>query len=326
MQAAIWTQYGPPEVLELRDIPCPLPRHNEALIRVHAATVTLGDCELRAMRGPLALTTAFRLYTGLAKPTRLKILGQELAGVVEAVGNGVTRFQAGDAVFAPCLLRLGAYAEYACLPERYLVRKPDFISFEQAATLPTGGINGLHFLRAGEVRAGQRILISGAGGSIGTYAVQIARALGADVAAVDSAGKLAMLAGLGAALVIDYRREDFTRRSEQYDVIIDVAGKCPFGRSVRALKPGGRFVLGNPSLSARLQARWSRLPQGKRAIVALAPFKDEYYTSLLELIQAGRLAPVIDRRYPLSQIVEAHRYVDSGEKKGNVVITLISEE
>jgi NADPH:quinone reductase-like Zn-dependent oxidoreductase len=322
MKAMVWTRYGSPDVLQLREVEKPTPRDNEVLIKVQAATVTIADCEIRRMKGPILFMLAFRIYIGLLKPKRITVLGQELAGEIEAVGRDVTKFKKGDPVYAPCLLHLGAYAEYKCLPETYPVLKPAGITYEEAATIPTGGINGLDFLRAGEGRAGDRVLINGAGGSIGTYAVQIARTIGAETTCVDSAEKLDMLRSIGADHVIDYTREDFTRNGETYDVIIDVIGKSPFSRSLRSLKPNGRYVLGNPSLSARIRARWTPMTSGKKAIVATARHKAEYYSFLQELIEAGKLRSIIDRRYPLEQLVEAHRYVDTGRKKGNVVIAV----
>jgi NADPH:quinone reductase-like Zn-dependent oxidoreductase len=322
MKAMVWTKYGPPDVLQLKEVERPVPKVNEVLIKVHAATVTIADCELRRMKGSLPLVLAFRIYVGLLKPKRITVLGQELAGQIETVGKEVTRFKKGDRVFAPCLLRLGAYAEYKCLPENYPVLKPASLTYEEAATIPTGGINGLDFLRAGHVQHGESILINGAGGSIGTYALQIAKTLGAEVTCVDSAEKLDMLRSIGADHVIDYAREDFTKNGETYDVIIDVIGKSPFSGSLRSLRPNGRYVLGNPSISARLRARWTPMNEGKQVIVALARYKAEYYVFLLKLMEAGTLKSVIDRRYPLEQTAEAHRYVEAGHKKGNVVITV----
>ena len=322
MKAMVWTKYGPPDVLHLKEVEKPTPKDNEVLIKVHAATVTIADCELRSMKGPLLFMLAFRIYIGLLKPKRITVLGQELSGEIEAVGKSVTKFKKGDPVFAPCLLRLGAYAEYKCLPENYPVLKPASLTYEEAATIPTGGINGLDFLRAGHVQAGESILINGAGGSIGTYAVQIARTLGAQVTCVDSPEKLDMLRSIGADHVIDYTREDFTRNGQTYDVIIDVIGKSPFSRSLRSLKPNGRYVLGNPSLSAGARARWTPMTLGKKVIIALASYKAEYYSFLTEQMEAGKLKAIIDRRYPLEQTAEAHRYVDEGHKKGNVVITV----
>jgi NADPH:quinone reductase-like Zn-dependent oxidoreductase len=322
MKAIVWTQYGPPDVLQLQEVEKPTPKDNEVLIKVHAATVTIGDCELRSMKGPILLSLIFRIYVGLIKPKRVTILGQELAGEIEAVGKAVTKFKKGDQIFAPCLLHLGAYAEYKCLPESYPVLKPASMTYEEAATIPTGGINGLDFLRVANVQSGEKVLINGAGGSIGTYAVQIAKLFGAEVTCVDSEEKLDMLRSIGADHVIDYTKEDFTKSGETYDVIIDVIGKSSFSRSVRSLKPNGRYVLGNPSLSSRIRARWTPMTLGKKVIVALAHHKAEYYTFLEELMEAGKLKSIIDRRYPLEQTAEAHRYVDQGHKKGNVVITV----
>jgi NADPH:quinone reductase-like Zn-dependent oxidoreductase len=322
MKTIVWTKYGPPDVLQLKEVEKPTPRDNEVLIKVHAATVTLGDCELRSMRGSLPLVLALRIYVGLVKPKRITILGQELAGEIEAIGKDVTKFKKGDQVFAPCLLHLGAYAEYKCLPESYPVLKPAGLTYEEAATIPTGGINGLDFLRAGHVQAGESILINGAGGSIGTYAVQIAKTLGAKVTCVDSAEKLDMLRSIGADRVIDYTQEDFTKNGETYDVIIDVIGKSPFSGSLRSLKPNGRYVLGNPSVSARIRARWTPMSRGKKIIVALARYKAEYYAFLRDLMEVGKVKSVIDRLYPLEQTAAAHRYVDEGHKKGNVVIAI----
>ena len=322
MKAMVWTKYGSPNVLQLKELEKPTPKENEVLIKVHAATVTIADCELRRMKGLSPLILAFRIYAGILKPKRITILGQELAGEIEAVGKEVTKFKKGDQVFAPCLLHLGAYAEYKCLPASYPVLKPASLTYEEAATIPTGGINGLDFLRAGNIQPGDSLLINGAGGSIGTYALQIAKALGANVTCVDSAEKLDMLRSIGANHVIDYRQEDFTKNSQTYDVIIDVIGKSSFSRSIQSLKPNGRYVLGNASISSRIRARWTRMTMGKTVIVAVARYKSEYYAFLKELIEAGKLKSVIDRCYPLQQLAEAHRYVEAGHKKGNVVITV----
>ena len=324
MKAIVWTKYGPPDVLQLREVETPMPAENEVRIKVHAATVTAGDCEVRSLKIPILFRLPVRLYAGLMKPQRITILGQELAGEVESVGKGVTRFKEGDPVFAPTFFRFGAYAEYACLPESYLHLKPANMTFEEAATIPTGGVNGLHFLNVANVQRGERVLINGAGGSIGTYAIHIAKSLGAEVTAVDSAEKLAMLRSIGADHVVDYTSEDFTRRGETYDVIIDVAGKSPFSGSLRSLNTNGRYILGNASLPAMLKSRFTPKTAGKKVMVALANYQAEDYARLRELIEAGQIKPVIDRRYPLEQTAEAHSYVDTGNKKGNVVITMES--
>lgn len=322
MKAIIWTRYGSPEVLQLRDVEKPTPRDNEVLIKVHAATVTAGDCEIRTLRLPFLIRLPLRFYIGFRKPTRITILGQELAGEIEAVGKDVARFKKGDPVFAATYFRFGAYAQYACLPETSPILKPAAMTYEEAATIPTGGVNGLHFLRAANIQPGEKVLINGAGGSIGTYAVQIAKAFGAEVTAVDRAEKLPMLRSIGADQVIDYTREDFTRNGQTYDVIVDVVSKSPFARSLKTLKKQGRYILGNATLSATLRAHWASATSEKKAIVALADYKAEDYAFLKELIEAGKLKAVIDRRYPLEQTAEAHRYVESGQKKGNVVITV----
>lgn len=322
MKAVVWTKYGPPDVLRLKEIAKPTPKEHEVLIKVYAATVTAGDCEVRSLKVPLFIGLPMRLYVGLRKPKRITILGQELAGEIEAVGREVTKFKKGDPVFAPTFFRFGAYAEYVCLPEKYPVLKPANMTYEEAATIPTGGINGLHFLRVANVQSAERVLINGAGGSIGTYAVQIAKSFGAEVTAVDSAEKLAMLRSIGADHVIDYTREDFTRNGEAHDVIIDVVGKSSFSRSVRSLKQNGRYILGNPGLLGMIRGRRTSKTSEKKAIVAVANYKTEDYTFLKELIEAGKIKPVIDRRYPLEQTAEAHRYVETGDKKGNIVITV----
>jgi len=323
MKAVIWTTYGGPDVLQLREIAKPVPKDNEVLIKVHAATVTAGDCEVRALKIPILYRLPLRLYVGFAKPQRLTILGQELAGEIAAVGKAVTRFKPGDQVFAATLLRFGAYAEYACLPETYpIVLKPANMSYAEAATIPTGGVNGLHFLQKANLQAGERLLINGAGGSIGTYALQIAKAWGAEVTCVDSTPKLAMLRALGADYVIDYTQTDFTQNGETYDVIIDVVGKSPFSRSIQSLKPSGRYVLGNPTLPGTIRGWWTSMTTPKQVISTVADYKMEAIIFLKELIEAGKLKAVIDKSYPLAQVVEAHRYVEQGHKTGNLVITM----
>lgn len=323
MKAMVWTRYGPPEVLQLREVEKPAPKDNEVLIKVHAATVTMGDCEARRCKFPLYLWIPVRIYLGILRP-KLLTLGQELAGEIEVVGKAVTKFKPGDQVFAATMLRFGAYAEYACLPEHYpILLKPANSTFAEAATIPTGGINGLHFVRSANVKAGERVLINGAGGSIGTYALQFAKARGAEVTCVDSAEKLEMLAALGADQVIDYRQEDFTRRDDAYDVIIDVVGKSSFSRSVAALKPHGRYVLGNPTVAGMILGRWTSITTDKRVLFKLADYPFEDFAYLKEQIEAGTLKAVIDRSYPLAETAEAHRYVEQGHKKGNVVIAIV---
>lgn len=323
MKAIVYTEYGPPEVLRVEEVDKPTPRDDEVLIRTHAATVVAGDCEFRAFNFPLWLWLPLRLCAGLRKPKRANILGQELAGVVEAVGKDVTRFKVGDPVFAATEISLGAYAEYKCLRETQAIAiKPAGVSYEEAAALPTGGLNALHYLRLADIRRGDKVLINGAAGNIGTYAVQLAKHFGAEVTAVDNGEKLDTLRSIGADHVIDYTREDFTRSEETYDVILNVVGKSPFGRSLRSLNKGGRYVLANPRLHSMLRGLWASLTTSKKVRFRFASYRPEDLRYLIELVEAGTIKPVIDRRYPFEQIADAHRYVERKRHKGNVVVTL----
>jgi NADPH:quinone reductase-like Zn-dependent oxidoreductase len=325
MKAIVCTKFGPPDVLQLQEVAKPAPKDNEVLIRIYVTTVTAADCELRSLKFPLLLQLLARIGFGFRGP-RKKILGQELAGEIEAVGKEVTRFRKGDQVFGWSGLRLGAYAEYTCLPEDGVLDiKPSNMTYEEAAVLPVGGLDAVHFLRKGHIQSGQKVLINGAGGSIGTFAVQLARYFGAEVTAVDSTGKLDMLRSIGADQVIDYTQADFTKSGETYDVIFDVVGKSSFTRSVRSLTHNGRYLLGNSRLSQRVRGQWTSRRSSKQVILWAARTASEYtedFKFLTELIEAGKIHSVIDRCYPLEQTAEAHRYVDTGHKKGNVVITV----
>ena len=326
MKAIIFTQYGAPEVLQLAEVAKPTPKDNEVLIRIDATTVTAGDCEMRSFKIPLFIWLPLRLYMGLRKP-RKKILGQELAGEIKSVGKDVKRFRKGDQVFAATGFRFGAYTEYICLPEEgMLALKPANVTYEEAAAVPVGGLEALHFLRQGHIQSGHKVLINGAGGSIGTFAVQIAKSYGADVTGVDSREKLDMLRSIGADHVIDYTQADFTTSGETYDVIFDVIGKTSFSRSVRSLKQSGRYLLANAGLPQMIRGRWTGMTSSKKVILGAASYKPEDLHALKELIEAGKIQAVIDRRYPLEHIVDAHRYVDTGHKKGNVVITVTAEQ
>ena len=329
MRAIVWTKYGPPDVLQLKEVEKPTPKEDEVLVKVHATTVTAGDCEMRSLKFPLFLSIPMRVYVGLRKPTRITIPGMELAGEIETVDKDVTRFRQGDGVFGTTGFGLGAYAEYICLPEEpkemggVLARKPANMTYEEAAAVPVGGLEALHFLRQGNMQRGQKVLINGAGGSIGTFAVQLAKYFGAEVTAVDSTGKMDMLRSIGADQVIDYTQEDFTKSGETYDVVFDVVGKSSFSRSVRSLKQNGRYLLANPGLSQMVRGRWGSMRSSKKVIFGAASPKTEDLVLLKELIEAGQIKSVIDRRYPLEQIAEAHRYVEAGHKRGNVVITVL---
>jgi NADPH:quinone reductase-like Zn-dependent oxidoreductase len=328
VKAILWTKYGPPEGLQLAEVEKPAPKDNEVLIRIQATSVTAGDCEMRSLKLPLFLSLPMRMYVGLRKPTRIQIIGQELAGEIETVGRDVSLFKAGDQVFGATGFGYGTYCEYICLPESSdgtegtLAIKPANMSYEEAAAVPVGGLEALHFLRKGNIREGEKVLINGAGGSIGTIGIQLARFYGAEVTAVDSAEKLDMLRSIGAEHVIDYRREDFTRSGMTYDVIFDVIGKSPFSRSIRSLKPNGRYLLANPKLSQMVRGPRISSRSGKKVIAGAAGRKAEDLIFLKELIEAGKIKVVIDRRYPLEEIAEAHRYVETGRKKGNVIITV----
>lgn len=297
MKAVVYKKYGSPDVLELTDIPKPSPKKNEVLIKVHATTVSAGDWRLRKADPFLA-----RIFNGLFKPKRVNILGFELAGVVEEVGEKVTTLKKGDPVFASCGLRFGGYAEYTCLPENELIAlKPSNVSFEEAATVPIGGLTALRLLKQAGIKPGDQVLIYGASGSVGTFAVQIARSFGAEVTAVCGTSNVGMVYQLGAQQVIDYKKEDFTITESRFNIILDAVGKTSKSATRHLLKAGGKYVsvTGSP----------------KSAPDDLLVLKG--------LIESGKLLPVIDRIYTLEQIREAHSYVESFRKKGNVVIKVI---
>lgn len=326
MKAVIWTAYGPPDVLQLQEVDKPVPKNDEVLIKIRAATVFAGDTELRSLKTPLLYRLPMRIYVGIIKPARITILGQELAGEIEAIGEDVRRFKIGDLVFGSPGFGMGTYAEYKCMPANpefgVLANKPANMSFEEAAAVPVGGLEALFFLRQGVIQNGDKVLINGAGGSIGTFAIQLAKYYGGEVTGVDSTGKLDMLRSIGADHTIDYTIEDFTKRGESYDVIFDVVGKSSFSGSLRSLTENGRYLLGNAGLSKTIRARLVTGEGAKRVITGTASYKLEDLNFLKELIEAGKIKTVIDRVYPLEQAAEAHRYVESGRKKGNVILAV----
>ena len=310
MKAIVYTKYGPPEVLQLKEIPKPDPRDNEVLVKVHATTVTIGDCRMRSFTVPPEQWVFARLYLGIFHPRR-RILGMELAGEIEAVGKDVTRFTPGDLVFASTFeANFGGNAEYKCLPENGLLAvKPANLSFGEAAASVGGGATALRCLRRANLQPGQSILVYGASGAVGTNAVQLARNLfGAEVTGVCSASNVELVKFLGASRVMDYTREDFTQQGRNYDVVFDAVAKIPSAQARKALKPSGTYL--NVHRDAHAKRDTTPLQELLR---------------LKELLEANTFKPVIDRVYPLEQIVEAHRYVDQGHKKGNVVLTVQHE-
>lgn len=322
MKAVICTKYGSADVLQLAEVKKPVPKDNEVLIRIYATTVTTGDCEIRKFKMPIWLWLPARIGFGLRGPRR-KILGQELAGEIEAVGKDVKQFKKCDHIFARTGFDLGAHAEYTCLSEDgVVVIKPTNMTFEEAAAIPMGGIEALHFLKQADIKSGQKVLINGASGSIGTVAVQLAKYFGAEVTGVCSTRNLDMVRSIGADHVIDYTEEDFTKNGETYDVIFDVVGKSPFSSSLKSLNKNGSYLLANPGLSQMIRGRLVSMRSIKKVITGTASENAEDLVFLKELIEAGKIKSVIDRCYPLEKTVEAHRYVDKGHKKGNVVITV----
>ena len=303
MKAIICTKYGPPEVLQLKEVEKPRPKNNEVLIKIYATTASIVDRRIRGLNVPGPGRILMRLMFGLTKP-RNPILGRYLAGEIETVGKDVKRFQNGDQVYARTGARFGGYAEYTCLPEdSVMTLKPTNVTYEEAAAVPYGGACALHFLkRKGEIRSGQKVLIYGASGGIGTFAVQLAKYFGAEVTGVCSTSNLELVKSLGADAVIDYTKEDFTKSNELFDLIFDAVGKISYSKSKKALKPNGKYV--------------SVLTSGTAKILT------EDFVLLTELVEAGKIRPVIDRCYPLEQTAEAHRYADKGHTKGNVVITV----
>ncbi|GIO59493.1 NAD(P)-dependent alcohol dehydrogenase [Paenibacillus cineris] len=322
MRAIVYEQYGPPHVLQLKEVTKPAPKAGDILIKVYATTAAAGDWRLRRADPFLA-----RMFNGLWRPKRIRILGFELAGVVESTGSSVTRFKPGDAVYAACGNSFGAYAEYKCLPEEGSVAlKPENMTFEEAAAVPVGALTALQFLRAGKIKSGMRVLVYGASGSVGTYAVQLAKHFGAEVTGVCSASNAELVTSIGADRVLDYTKQQLPNDGPPYDIIFDTVGKSPFSVCVKLLASDGVYLRAyhvNPVIIVR--GLWASLTSSKKVIGGNMKENAEDLVFLKERIEAGQLRAVIDRRYRLEQAADAHAYVEQGHKKGNVVLTVCED-
>ncbi len=327
MKAAVCTEYGPPEVLQIQEVAKPSPKDREVLIRIKATTVTAEGPKMRSATFDfsLLLNLIGRIVLGVRKP-RHPIMGFELAGDIEAIGSGVTRFRKGDQVYGYTGISFGAHAEYKCMPDDgVLAVKPTTMSYQEAAAVPNGALTALVYLRdKAHIQSGDKVLINGASGSVGTFAVQLAKIFGADVTGVCSARNLDLVTSLGADRVMDYVVDDFTQNGETYDIIFDTVSKRSFSQCKGSLKENGRYLLTVFGLPEMLHMLWTSAIGGKKLVVASSnlSWRSEDLDFLRDLIEAGNLRSVIDRRYPLAQIAEAHRYVETGHKRGNVVITV----
>jgi len=320
MKAISWTKYGAPEVLKLNEFDKPSPKSDEVLIKIHASSVTTGDCRLRAFKVPMGFWLPTRLVFGLTRP-RKQIPGMDISGVIESVGKNVKCFKKGEEVYGTTGMRLGANAEYTCMSENEaLVKKPDNISYEQAVAVIFGGLTAIHFLKdKANIKSGQKLLINGASGAVGTASIQLAKYLGAEVTGVCSTSNIELVKSLGAINVIDYAKDDFNKNKETYDVILDAVGNLSFSQCEKVLTKQGKLILINTGLLTNLSSIVR-----KNLICGVAGESKENLKFLRELSEAGDIVAVIDKMYPLEQAAEAHKYVDTGHKKGNVVLTVES--
>lgn len=323
MKAVTYSRYGGPDVLQLAEVPTPAPGDRDVLIRVCAAEATKSDCEFRSFR-PSAkwLWLPLRLGLGVRRPRR-RILGMYFAGEVVSAGGRVTRFAPGDQVYGSTALRQGAYGEFVVLPESAAIGpKPRTMTFAEAAAVPLGGLNALHFMRRARIRPGEQVLINGAGGSIGAHAIQIARSMGGRVTAVDHRIKEDLVRRLGAGDFVDYTTEDVSRTDRRFDVIFDMVAGSPYGRLIGLLRPGGRYLHGNPPLSVLLRSALTTRFTSKTVVVAFAPETTEALATLTSMIEAGQIRPIVDRTYPMAEAAAAHRRVETEQRLGAVVITI----
>ena len=322
MKAIVCTKYGPPDVLQLKEVEKPTPKDNEILVKIKATTVTAGDIRVRSFTVPISFWLPARITLGFRHPKKA-ILGMELAGEVESVGKDVKLFKKGDQVFAASQAGFGAYAEYKCLPEDGPVSiKPYNITYQEAAAIPIGARTALYYLRKANIKSGQKVLVYGASGSVGTYAVQIAKFFGANVTGVCSTTNLELVKSLGADQVIDYTAEDFSTKGETYDVIFEAVNKSSFSGCMKSLKEDGTYLNTTIPLPG-IQMLWTKLISGKKLFLSQnSPENSEALNFLKELVESGKLKVVIDRSYEFEEIVEAHKYVEKGHKKGNVIITM----
>ena len=323
MKAITYSNYGAPDVLKLKDVDKPVPKADEILIRVRAAEATKADCEMRSFDFSVKwFWLPLRIALGVREPKR-QILGGYFSGEIQSCGNDVKNFAAGEQVFGAAQLRMGAYGQYAALPASYtIVPKPANMSFEEAAVVPLGGLNALHFMRLAKIQPGESVLINGAGGSIGAHGVQIAKSMGAEATAVDSAIKENFLRRIGADHFIDYAKKDFAASGQTYDVIFDMVPTSSYSACMKALKPNGRYLCGNPRLSVMLRSILTTRFTNKEAKFAFARETKEELLALKEMIEDGKLKSIVDRVYPMEQAAEAHRRVETEQRRGAIVISL----
>jgi NADPH:quinone reductase-like Zn-dependent oxidoreductase len=320
MKAITCTKYGPPDVLQLIEVEKPAPKDNEVLIKIFATTVSSGDVRMRSATFPKGFWLPGRIALGFKKPKK-SILGFDLAGEIEAIGKDVKRFKEGDLVFGFTGAGFGANAEYISLPEERVLVKPENMTYEEAASVPFGALTALFFLRKGNIQKGHRVLIYGASGSVGTFAIQLAKYFRAEVTGVCSTTNVEMVKSLGADKVIDYTKRDFTKNGRTYDIIFDTVGKTSFSRCKNSLNQKGFYLAAVAGLPEFSQMLWTSMIGSKKVFSGITPSRNEDLLFLKELIEAGKIKSIIDKSYPFEQMAEAHSYVEQGHKKGNVVIT-----